>query len=327
MGLESASNINHPGDHMPFITRQVAAVAAALSLSAGPALASSATSSTDAVKAQTPLTAKIAKETPLIRLGYTLNNGVDRVLEPNAVASDDAALVVSRIHASSAQRPAKLEWVLGADIQRRADNTIAYGQHEQVYNHPARGKRLVDAGLAYLRLSNYFIANADSLLGVPHPQYTAEPYQPYKNRPVKITTRLIAKAPKRTLAAMIAMGTPLLRQTIPDHILSTFVRLNQAAADYYSVVVGRMHVDRAQHSAQQEWVDGTRALGRGDEQLSDGIESVSIIPIRAAARREIQSGVTTFRHADSQISHADALLGVHQSGPTVTFPTKVVYKF
>jgi hypothetical protein len=188
------------------------------------------TSSAGAIKAKTSLTKKIATETPLIRLGYTLNQGVDLGLGANAVVSDDATLIVGRIHADSAQ----LEWVLGADVQRRADNTIAYGQHEQVYNHPARGDRAVDEGLAYLRLSNYFIANADSLLGVPHPKYTAEPYQPYKNRPVKITTPLIAKAPKPTLAAIISMGTPLLQQTIPDHIFSTFVRLNQAATNYYS---------------------------------------------------------------------------------------------
>ena len=131
---------------MPFITRQVAAVAAVFALSAGPALASSTTSSTGAVKAKTSLTEKIATETPLIRLGYTLNQGVDLGLGANAVASDDAALIVGRIHADSAQLPAKLEWVLGADVQRRADNTIAYGQHEKVYNHPARGDRAVDEG-------------------------------------------------------------------------------------------------------------------------------------------------------------------------------------
>jgi hypothetical protein len=312
---------------MSIITRPTVVVAAALALSAGPALASSTTSSRGTVKAKTALTAEIAKETPLFRLKYTLNGGVDEGLGANAVASDDAALVVSRVHADSTQLPAKLEWVLGADVQRRADNTVAYGQHEQVYHHPTRGKRAVDQGLAYLRLSNYFVANADSQLGVPHPKYMAEPYQPYKNRPVKITTRLIAKAPKPTLAAMIAMGTPLLQQTIPDHILGTFVRLNQAAADYYSVVVGGMHVDRAQRSAQREWVEGVRALERGDEQLSNGIESVRIIPPQAAARREIQSALATFRHADSQISHADALLGVRQPGPTVGFPTKIVYQY
>ena len=155
----------------------------------------------------------------------------------------------------------------------------------------------------------------------------AEPYQPDKNRPVKITTRLIAKAPKPTLAGMIAMGTPLLKQTLPEHILGTYVRRNQAAADYYSVVVACMHVDQAQRSARREWVKGARTLERGDEQLSKGIQAVSIIPINAAARREIQSALATFRYADSQISHADALLGVHRSGPSVRLPSKVVYLY
>ena len=43
-------------------------------------------------------------------------------------------------------------------------------------------------------------------------------------------------------------------------------------------------------------------------------------------KREIQSGLATFRLADSQIGHADALLGIHQSGPTVRPPTKIIYK-
>jgi hypothetical protein len=308
---------------MPFITQQVAAVAAVLALSAAPALANSPRSSIDAVKARTALTAKIAQETPLIRLRY---GAPGPVFGHNAVASDDAALIVSRIPADSAQLPAKLEWVLAADLQQRADNIIAYGEHEEVYHHPTRGKRLVDEGFADLRLSNYFFANADSLLGVRHPKYTAEPYQPYKNKPIKITTPLIATAPKPTLAGMIAMGTPLLKQTLPEHILSTYVRRNQAAAHYYVLVIGRLHVDQAQRSAQRDWVEGVRTLARGDEQLSNGIESVSFIPIRAAAKRKIQSALATFRHADSQISHADAQLGIHQSGPTVKPPTKVIYK-
>jgi hypothetical protein len=122
------------------------------------------------------------------------------------------------------------------------------------------------------------------------------------------------------------MGTPLLKQTLPEHILSTYVRRNQAAAHYYVLVIGRLHVDQAQRSAQRDWVEGVRTLARGDEQLSNGIESVSFIPIRAAAKRKIQSALATFRHADSQISHADAQLGIHQSGPTVKPPTKVIYK-
>ena len=110
--------------------------------------------------------------------------------------------------------------MLGADIQRHADNTIADGQHQQVYHHPARGTRIVGRGLADLRLSNYF-RHADSLLGIPHPRYMAEPYQPDKNRPIKTSPPLIANAPKPTLTAIIAMGTPLLSQAIPDHILNT----------------------------------------------------------------------------------------------------------
>ena len=51
---------------MPFITRLVAAVTAALALGAGPALASSTTCSTGAIKAKTRLAAKIAKETPAL---------------------------------------------------------------------------------------------------------------------------------------------------------------------------------------------------------------------------------------------------------------------
>lgn len=311
---------------MPFITRQVAAVAAVFALSTGPALASATPSSTGAVKAKTALTAKIAYETPFVAVKYSRNYGG---LGQNAVVTDDAALTVSRIPADSAQLPEKWEWVLGADLQQRADNIIAYGEHEEVYHHPTRGKRLVDKGVADLRLSNYFFANADSLLGVRHPKYMAAPYQPYKNKPVKTTTPLIAKAPKPTLAGMIAMGTPLLKQTLPEHILNTYLRRNQGAADYYSLVVARMHVDPAQRPAQRDWVQGVRTLGRGDQQLSRGITAVRYghthLPV--TGKREIQSGLTTLRLADSQISHADALLDVDQSGPTVRLPTQIVYLY
>jgi hypothetical protein len=201
----------------------VAAIAAVFALSAGPVLASSTTSSTGAVKVKTSLTDKTATETPLIRLGYTLNQGVDL------------------------------------------------------------GKRLIDGGLAYLRLSNYFIANADSLLGVRHPKY----------------------------------------------IFSTFVRLNQAAADYYSVLVGRMRVEKAQQSLQRAWVEAVSTLQRGDEQLDRGITAVHYgnSHMSATGKREIQSALATLRRADSQISHVDALLGIHQSGPTVGLPTKILYRF
>jgi hypothetical protein len=311
---------------MPFITRQVAAVAGLLALSAAPALASATPSSTGAVKAKTALTAKIADETPFVEVKYSRNYGG---LGRNAVVTDDAALVVSRIPADSAQLPEKWEWVLGADLQQRADNIIAYGEHEEIYHHPTPGRRLVDEGVADLRLSNYFFANADSLLGVRHPKYMAAPYQPYKNKPGKITTPLIATAPKPTLAGMIAMGTSLLKETVPEHILNTYVRRNQAAANYYSLVVARMHVDPTRRSAQRDWVEGVRTLSRGDEQLNLGIITVRYgdthLPV--TGQHELQSGLATLRLADSQISHADALLGVHQSGRTVRVPTKIVYLY
>ena len=311
---------------MPFITRQVTAVAAVFALSTGPALASATPSSTGAVKAKTALTAKIAYETPFVEVRYSRNYGG---LGRNAVVTDNAALTVSRIPTDSAQLPEKWEWVLGADLQQRADNIIAYGEHEKLYHHPTDGKRLVNEGVADLRLSNYFFANADSLLGVRHPKYMAAPYQPHKNKPVKITTPLIAKAPKPTLDGMTAMGTPLLKQTLPEHILNTYVRRNQAAANYYSLVVSRMHVDQTQRPAQRDWVEGVRTLGRGDQQLNLGIITVRYghthLPV--TGKREIQSGLTTLRLADSQISHADALLGIHQPGPTVRLPTNIIYKY
>jgi hypothetical protein len=85
-----------------------------------------------------------------------------------------------------------------------------------------------------------------------------------------------------------------------------------------------MHVDGAQPPAQLEWVEGVRALQSGDELLSRGILADGP-GVTATGKREIESGLVTLRRADPEISHADALLGVHQSGPTVRLPTKVVY--
>jgi hypothetical protein len=312
---------------MSFIPRQFAAAAvAALALGAGasPALASPETSSAGAGKATTPLTAKIAAETPLIGLGYQLKGGVDQTLEPKALASGRAAYLVNRIHADSAQLPAKLEWVLGAYVQARGDNSLFYGQHEQVYGHAKPAKRAIDGGLADFRLSNYYIGHADSRLGIRHPAYSAKPYQPYKNRPVKSKTPLVATLPNASLAATIALGTPVLNESLPDHIINAYLHLNEAASNYYQVVIGRMHVDSAQRPAQLEWVEGVRALQRGDEQLSRGIDTDGS-RVAAAGKREIQSAFETLRRANSKISHADALLGVRQSGLTVSLPTKVFY--
>jgi len=88
---------------------------------------------------------------------------------------------------------------------------------------------------------------------------------------------------------MIAMGTPLLKQTVPGHILVTYVRRNQTAANYYSLVVARRHVDPARRSAQRDWVAGVRTLGRGDEQLSRGIITVRFghTQVPVTGKREI----------------------------------------
>jgi hypothetical protein len=149
------------------------------------------------------------------------------------LASGGAASSVSRIHADSAQLPAKLEWVLGAYVQARGDNSLFYGQHEQVYHHAKPAKRAIDGGLADFRLSNYYIGHADSQLGVRHPAYSARPFQPRKNKVVKSKTPLVAKLPNSSLAATIAMGTPLLRESLPDHITNAYLHLNEAASNYY----------------------------------------------------------------------------------------------
>jgi hypothetical protein len=312
---------------MSFRPRQLAATVATMvarGAGAAPALAGSRTSPSAFVKPHTPLTARIAAESPLIALTYRLKGGVDPSLEPDALASGRAASSVSRIHADSAQLLAKLEWALGAYVQARGDNSIFYGQHEQVYGHANPAKRAIDGGLADFRLSNYYIAHADSMLGVRHPALSARPYQPYKNKVVTSKTPLIAKLPNSSLGATIAMGTPVLSESLPDHITNAYLHLNEAASNYYWVVVGRMHVDSAQRPGQLEWVEGVRALHRGDELLSHGILSGGP-GVTATGKREIESGLATLRRADPEISHADALLGVHQSGPTVRLPTKVVY--
>ncbi len=310
---------------MPCFTTLAAAVAAALTLSAGPALASTTTPDSS-VKTETRLTTVIAKQIPTFRFKYTVHSGADTGFGQNAIDSSYAANSVSRVPANSAQLPEKYEWVLGAELQRRADNFVAQGQHELVYHHPAQGQHEVNQGLAYIRLSNYFLANAESQLGIPHPTYMAEPYEPVKGEPIPTSPPLVVKAPKPTLAAMISMGTPLLQQTIPHRILAAYVDTNRDAARYYAVAVSRMHVDPAERAAQQEWVAGLRTLVQGDTQLADGIESVRIIPPHAAVKRDILSALATLGHANAQISQADAALGIHPSAPTVKLPTTVVYR-
>jgi hypothetical protein len=299
-------------------------VTAALAIAAGatPALAGPTTSSTGAATASTPLTAQIAKWTPQLKLRY---GGPGPTYKPNATTGTFAAIDISRVPADAAQLPSKLEFVLGARVLRRAD----YQSYDAVLargrRHTAAGKRDLAEAHAGYRLSNYFLAGADSKLGVPHPEYFAAPFQPVKGKPLDTSTPLIASAPKPTLTAMISMGTPLLDQTIPVHVIHTYVKLSQAAAGYYSVVIARLHVDPARRQAQQEWIDGVRAVEQADEQLSNTTKNIDL-PVRPAARRTIQSALTTYRHANFEIAHADALLGVHESRPTVQFAAKVSYQ-
>lgn len=310
---------------MSYLPRRAAvAVIAALALAAGttPALANSTTPSAGAAKARTPLTAQIEKWTAQLKLRYGASGPT---YKPNATAGTFAAIDVSRVHADAAQLPAKLEFVLGARVLRRGDYrsydaALALGDRQT-----AAGKRELAAAHADYRLSNYFLASADSQLGVAHPEYFAAPFQPVKGRPLDTSPPLVAAGPKPTLTAIISMGAPLLEQTIPTHIVHTYVKLSQAAAAYYSVIVARVHVDPAKRSAQQEWIGGVRTLEQADEQLSATTKNIDV-PVRPAARRKIQSAVAAYRHANKEIAHADTLLGVHQTRPPVRFAAKVSYQ-
>jgi hypothetical protein len=184
-----------------------------------------------------------------------------------------------------------------------------------------RRQSAIDGGLADFRLSNYYLGHADSLLGVRHPALSAAPYQPNKNNAAEPKTPLVATPPSASLATTIAFGTPLLRETLHADITHAYLHLNEAASNYYAVLISRLRVDGAQRQAQKEWVDGVRVLQRGDELLARGILAKG----SATGKREIESALSTLSRATLEISHADTLLGVHQSGPTVTLPTKIVY--
>ena len=313
---------------MSILTRQlaVAAVAAvAVCAGAAPAFAGPNSSAT-AVKAKTPLVAAIAAQTDEIKLGYVISHNGDvdpfHVFSHNRSVSAGAAKAVARVHADAAQLPAKLEWILGVDMQIRGDNAILYGEHELVYKHPTTGDRALSAGLADYRLSNYYIGQADSLLGIPHPARTAEPYQPYRDKPVPPGPGTL-RTPTG-LVATIAMGTPVLHEDLPSDIETAFVDPNEAAASYYSVAISRMHVDGTQRPAQLDWVKGVQTQLRGDELLARG-EQTHSIGNPTTGNNEMKDALGILRTADSEIGHADASLGVHSSGPSATLPSHVIY--
>jgi hypothetical protein len=310
---------------MPPMPRQLAATAiAVLALGASPALASAGTSSTGAAMARTPLTAKIAAETPSITLRYQLSGSIE-LFEPNALASGRAAYSVNRVRADSAQFPAKLEWVLGAYVQARGDNSIYYGQHERAYHHPAAGERAIDGGVADFRLSNYLIGRADSLLGVRHPELSARPISSYyKDAPRPSASAVEPAKPPTSLAETIDMGIPVLDETIPATVQRAFLTLNEAACNYYLVAVAGAHADGAQRPAVTEWLSGVHAQLRGDELLGRGILEHQV-GNPATGNREMMAALEALHQTDSAIAHADALLGVHSSRPSVRLPTHAVY--
>jgi hypothetical protein len=313
---------------MSFLSRRLAAAGAAalaLGVSAGPALAGTGSSSTSAAKAKTPLVAEMASKTLFDEVNYSGTNGrdVDTNLFYSALQAGANARLIESIHADSAQLPAKLEWILGSYLEARGDNGLRFGEQVLLYHHTTTGKRAINAGLANYRLANYYIANADSQLGVPHRALEAEPSRlasqdvtPTEKRPY------IADLSTASLVATIDSAAPVIDESIPSEVRTTSVTLNEAAVDYYGVVVGRLHVDSAQRPAQTEWAEGMHTLQQGDKQLDHAV-GLSGFPLSATARREIASAFATLRRADSQISRADALLGIHQPKPTVTLPTKI----
>ncbi len=313
---------------MSLITRPLALATVGLALSAGPALAAAPGSSSGSARAKTPLTAKIASETPLMHLFYDLE-GRTTLTGTNFAANAGTALYaareVSRIHADAAQYPGKLEWLLGAEEQARGANLASYS-NKQSYVHHRRARAGADvAALAHLRLANYYLAAADSALGVRHPEYATAPYPGKKTNPITSPTPLLPRAPARTLTGEIAFATPVLTETILQHVPSTEFDLNEAADDYYLTLVGRMPVDGAQRPAQQQWLQGVRDLRTGDEQIIHGSERISGEPIPTSVTREIAAGFSTLRHANALIAGADARLGVGHPSVTATLPGKVLY--
>jgi hypothetical protein len=267
----------------------------------------------------------MASKTLFDEVNYSGTNGrdVDTNLFYSALQAGANARLIDGMHADSAQLPAKLEWTLGAYLEARGDNGLRFGEQKLVYHHTTVAMRAINAGLANYRLANYYIANADSQLGVPHRALEAEPYRlaggdvtPTEKRPY------IADLSTASLVATIDSAAPVIDESIPSEVRTTFVTLNEAAVDYYGVVFGRLHVDSAQRPAQTEWAEGMHTLQQGDEWLDHAVGGSSV-GLSATARREIASAFATLRRADSQISHADALLGIHPSKTTVTLPTKI----
>jgi hypothetical protein len=319
---------------MSFPSRQLAAVGVAvlaLGAGAGPVLASGSTSSS-AVKAKTPVVAKVATETSKLKTDYS-NPGCDFFASPacrvdTALYSREEAWPyvrsVEAVHADSAQLPAKLEWVLGADLEAQGSGSLRWGEQNLIdRRNPQAQKRLIHAGLLDFRLANYYIANADSQLGVPHRALEVEPNRLVgKDVTAAEKKPLIADLSTGSLVATINSAAAVTDERVPSRFASVSYTINAAAAAYYAVSVARLHVSSGQRSAQTKWVKGAHLLQQGDTQLAHAA-AASIVPLSATIRHEVASAFATLRRANAEIGQADEQLGIRHSEPTVTLPTTI----
>jgi hypothetical protein len=317
---------------MPRLPRRLAIITTcALSLSAAPALVGAAPAHADPVKANTVLVAKI--QSASVGIKYSANRAGQPTTRPflgqaTSLPTARAAQTVAHVPADSAQLPAKLEWLLGVDLQVDGDLRISEGARSFGTHHPAGGRRLTAQGLADYRLSNYYIGQADTLLGVRHPTLSARPYRAYKDLPVSVTpvTPTVSVTAKLSLTTTIRMGDAAIEESIPEHVypsdLYSLLGPNETACQYYSLLVSRMHVPPAQRAAQREWAAGVSAQRRGETMIFLGLYARE--PSRAADGHEADAGLVTLRHGDSEIAHADATLGIHQSGPSARLPPTII---
>ncbi len=249
---------------------------------------------------------------------------VDTTLYSSALHTKAAARVIDGVHADSAQLPAKLEWVLGADLESQGDDNLEFAeQYLEDRRETTVAKRMISAGLLDYRRSNYYIANADFQLGVPHRALEAEPYR-LGGMDLTPTERrsYTAELSTGSLIAAIDSAAPVIDESIPSEVRTVSLTVNGAAAAYYGVIVARLHVSSMQRPAQTKCVDGMHTLKQGDDQL-DHAAAISSVPLSATARHEITSAFTTLRRASSRISQADAMLSIHHLEPTVTLPIKI----
>jgi hypothetical protein len=316
-----------------FLSRQLVAAGVAilaLGAGAGPVLAHGS-SSPSAVKAKTPLVAKI--ETTNSELDYS-NPGcdfftspsceVDRALDSRERATRIYVRPVEAVHADSAQLPAKLEWVLGADLEAQGSGSLLWGEQNLIYRrNPQAQKRLIHAGLLDFRLANYYFANADSQLGVPHRALQAEPNRLVgKDVTAAEKKPLIADLSTGSLVATVESAAAVTDERVPSRFASVSYTINAAAAAYYAVSVARLHVSSGQRSAQMKWVKGAHLLQQGDTQLA-AATAASIVPLSATIRHDVASAFTTLRRANADIRQADEQLGIRHSELTVTLPTTI----